>query len=208
MADNGDRKPLIENVTREALVRASIPDDATPAAADPKRAPVGHAERILSFKDRNNLFGACRAFCAREGHQGFKDQTKLDRLNKIILFEETLEYFAMLDDSLEDEIRAWQRSKKHYKLWKNYKAGLIKAEDFRRELPGANPDEEPPKPSLLEPQTKPEEARGKERSFYLPSKLDSWAQDAIRAMDWSPFAAQWTVELCEKFGIKDEEMGG
>lgn len=197
--ENGDRK-ILENVTRE-----SLPGMIESSQLFEKRAPVGCVERILNFKDRNNLFGACRAYCAREGHKGFKDQDKLSRLNKIILFEETLEYFAMIDDLLEDAIRDWQRGRKRYKLWKDYKAGLVKIEDFRRELPGVNPDDEAPKPGLLAPESTPEDLRGKERSFYIPSKIDVWAQDAIKAMDWSPFTPQYTVELCEKFGIGDED---
>jgi len=202
MADSGDRK-MIENVTREALAEASAPQ--FELVSDVKKAPIGCVERILNFKDRNNLFGACRAFCAKEGHQGFKDQTKLDRLDKIILFQETLEYFAMIDDCLEDEVRAWHRDKRRYKLWKDYKAGLVRAEDFRKEF--TDQDAEPKKPSLLAPETKAEDHRGKERAFYLPSKIDAWAQDAIKAMDWSPFLVQFTVELFQKFGIKDEDFG-
>lgn len=201
MSDNGGRK-IIENVTREALTEMIKSEGEAPES---KKPPIGCVERILNFKDRNNLFGACRAFCAKEGHQGFKDQTKLDRLNKIILFEETLEYFAMIDDVLEDEVRAWQRDKRRYKLWKDYKAGLVKPEDFRKEF--SDQDAEPKKPALLQPESKPEDIRGKERSFYLPSKIDVWAQDAIRAMDWSPFLVEYTVELFQKFGIKEEELG-
>lgn len=196
MADNGDRN-MIENVTRESFAVVPMEEGAA------KRPPVGHVERLLNFKDRNNLFGACRAFCAKEGHKGFKDQTKLDRLNKIINFDETLEYFAMIDDSLEDETRAWHRAKLRHKLWKDYKAGLVKPEDFRKEF--SDQDPEPLKPSLLAPVTKPDDIRGKERSFYLPSKIDVWAQDAIRAMDWSPFLVEYTVELFQKFGIHEEE---
>ncbi len=203
MPDNGDRK-IIENVTREALSDAIRTENDTPEV---KKPPMGCVERILSFKDRNNLYGACRAFCAKDGHKGFKDQAKLDRLNKIINFEETLEYFAMIDDNLEDEILAWQHSVRVYKLWKEYRVGIIKAEDLRKQVPDINLEEGPLKPALLQPQSKPEDLRGKERSFYLPSKLDVWVQEAIKQMDWSPFVAMYTVELFEKFGIKEEESG-
>lgn len=197
MAGNGDFK-IIENVTRDVLA-----ESASEVESSVKKAPPGCVERILNFKDRNNLFGACRAFCAKEGHQGFKDQTKLGRLDKIILFQETLEYFAMIDDSLEDEIREWHRAKRRHKLWKDYRAGLVKAEDFRKEF--SDQDPEPAKPSLLVPESKGEDIRGKDRTFYLPAKIDVWAQDAIKAMDWSPFLVQYTVELFEKFGIKEDE---
>lgn len=200
MPDNGDRK-IIENVTREALSDAIRPEDASGST----RPPIGCVERILNFKDRNNLYGACRAFCAKDGHKGFKDTVKLDRLNKIIKFEETLEYFAMIDDSLEDEILAWQRAKRVYKLWKDYRAGLLTADGFRKEVPNVNLEEGPPKPALLQPETKADDLRGKERSFYLPSKLDVWAQEAIKQMDWSPFVAMYTAELFSKFGINDED---
>lgn len=196
MADSSERK-MIENITSENF--SVVPGE----FATVKKIPAGCVERVLNFKDRNNLFGACRAFCAQEGHKGFKDQTRLNSLNKIINFEETLEYFAMIDDSLEDETREWHRATRRYKLWKNYKAGLVKPEEFRKEF--SDQDPEPVKPALLAPETKPDELRGKERPFYLPSKIDVWAQDAIKAMDWSPFLVQYTVELFQKFGISEEE---
>lgn len=204
MPDNGGRK-MIENVTREALADAKGVDPAV--APGEQKVPSGCVERVLNFRDRNLLIGACRAFCAKDGHKGIKDQSKLDRMNKLISFDETLEYIAMLDDAQEELTREWTRDKGKYKAWRDYQEKIVTAEAVLKAFPGMDLDKGAVKPPLRMSENSPEEMRGKERAFYLPSKLDSWVQDAVRAMEWSPFAAEYAVELCAKFGIKGEDLG-
>jgi hypothetical protein len=197
-----DGKQVAEAVARQAMTDALKKDD---GQGHEKKTPAGCVERVLNYRDRNLLVGACRAFCSKDGHKGFKDQAKLDKVSKIVLFDETLDYFDMIDESLEDETRRWQRAKTRHKMWKDHKAGLVKAEDVKRLFPDADPDAEPEKPSFRQPVTGPKESRGDERPFHFPSKVDAWIQDALKAMEWSPFAAEYAVELCSKFGLSPDE---
>lgn len=201
--DNGEKKQIIENTPRVDV--GKILND--PPAQEPMKVPPGCVERVLSFRERNFIVGACRALCEKIEHKSFKDQANLARLNKILLFDETLEYFAMLEDAQEELTRKWTRDKKMYKLWRNFQEGLIKVDEFKKEFPDVDPNEEVKKPSLRTPENTKEEMRGKERAFYLPAKLDVWVQTALRAMEWTWQSAEYSVDLCEKFGIKDEAVG-
>jgi hypothetical protein len=195
--DNGE--PMLKNAARE-IPRVGL--DAEEAEV-PRGVPAGCVERILSFRDRNFIIGACRAFCEKDGHKGFKDQAKLSRLNKLLAFEETLEYFAEFDDTLEDLVRAWTRQKRMYKLRRDVEEGVVKAGEFEKEFPGIAL-ESVEKPTLRPPENSKEDMKGAESHFYLPSKLDVWVQDALRAMEWNWSAAEFSVDLCAKFGVTEE----
>jgi len=180
-------------------------DPATSVASDDKKCPAGCVERTLNYRERNLLIGAARDYCGGKEHADYKNQSKLSRLSKLISFEETLEYFEMMTDHYEDAQHEWRRAKLAYNALRNLRDGLIKLEDFRKQHPSLQPDQELVKPPVRAPEMTPQEMRGEERVFYLPSKLDVWVQDVLKVAAWQPLAAEYAVELCAKFGVKDED---
>lgn len=169
------------------------------------KCPPGCVERVLNYRERNLLIGAARDHCGKKENADFKNQSKLDRLTKLVAFIESLEYFEMLDDHYDDKVREWKSAKRAYTAWMNFKAGLLPAEELRKAFPVIDIEKGAPKPPLRQPEMNPQEMRGEERAFYLPSKLDSWVQDLLKTAIWQPLAAEYAVELCGKFGLKDED---
>lgn len=201
MSDDG--KQLLQNApvpapdgTRLALVK-----DGEPAE---RKAPPGCVERILNVKDRNFIVGACRVYCEKEGHKGFKDQKKLDQVTKLLNFEATLDYNAVVNDHGEEITLAWESATARYRAWRRYKEKLLTAEEIRKTYPDLDLEKGVEKPALRAPEIPPEMQRGQDSTFYFPAKLDVWVQDALRAMDWTTVMTQYAVALCEKFGMKDE----
>jgi hypothetical protein len=200
MPDDG--KQILENASPAAPeARLALVKDPEPVERKP---PPGCVERILNFKDRNFIVGACRAYCEKEGHKGFKDQKKLDQVTKLLNFEATLDYNAAVGDHGEELTLAWEAATARWKLWRRYKEKLITADEIRKTYPDLDLERGVEKPPLRAPEISAEEQRGKDSTFYIPSKLDAWVQDALRAMDWTTVMTRYAVELCEKFGIKDE----
>lgn len=191
---DGDGKMMAQT---ERVSQAEI-DKALTAAQEQ---PPGTVRRVLNFRDRNLLVGAARSWCARDDQKKLKDQDKLIRLGRLISFDETLEYMAMLTDAQEELQRKWLSDWNRYRLWRNFQAGLITADDLAK---GTDIDKGVPKPALVMPENTPAEMRGPSRDFFLPSKLDAWVQDAIRGMEWNFNAAEYAVELAEKFGVEIE----
>ena len=181
------------------------PTGTTIAPAENK-CPAGCVERTLNFRDRNLLIGAARDYCGKKEHGDFKNQAKLDRLTKLMCFQETLDYFEMLTDHYDDATREWRSARRKYNAWKDLRSGLYKDPDsFKRDFPDIDPGKGAEKPPLRAPEMTPKETRGEERAFYLPSKLDAWVQDVLKGAVWNALAAEYAVELCSKFGLKDED---
>lgn len=192
---------VVDKVTSDLIRQASdsqvpIPD---------KKIPEGHVERTLNFRDRNLLVGACREFCREKGKGDHKAQSKLDRVTKIVSFEETLDYFNMIDDAHEDAVFRWQRLRNDYLVWRQYEGGALDLKTLRERAPGVDPENPPQNPGRKQPEQSSEESRGRARAFHFPSKLDVWIQDALKVYDWQPEAAEYAVELCAKFGLKSDE---
>ena len=166
-----------------------------------KEQPPGTVKRTLNFRDRNMLIGAARNWCSRDDQKKLKDQDKLVRLGRIISFDETIEFIAMLTDAQEELQRKWVADWRRYKIWRDFQAGLVAEDRLTKDI---DPEKGVQKPPLVMPENTPDEMRGPARDFFLPSKLDAWAQDAIKAMDWNFNAAEYAVELAEKFGVEIE----
>ena len=183
------------------------PPAAAPSSTAPseQKCPSGCVERTLNFRERNLLVGAARDYCEKKEHGDYKSQAKLARLSKLISFEETLDYFEMIDDHYNDAGQVWRRDKSIWTALRNLKDGLVNLEDFRKQFPTVDVDKKMDKPPLRRPEASPKEMRGEDKVFYFPSKLDVWVQDVIKAAIWQPLAAEYAVELCEKFGINDED---
>ncbi len=198
-----DEKQLLENTPRiETEPVKAFPIAETP---EPPKQPAGTVARVLNFRDRNMLIGSCREFCQKDGKGDYKAQAKLDRISKLISFEETLEYFEMIDDSIEDALFKWQRTRNDWLSWQQYLGGGLTVEELKKKAPAVDISSPPAKPPRRQPEGTPEERRGKERPFYFPSKLDVWVQEVLKVATWSPLAAEYVTELCGKFGVKDEE---
>lgn len=201
--DNGDTKMLTNtpHVAEETLVDRVMKPELPPPV--PVEQPLGTVKRVLNVRDRNLTIGACRARCMQEGHKKLKDQDKLNRLSKLINFEETIEYVAMLKDWQEEHSLKWERDWVRYKAWRRHQEGVISPDD-ERFLKGVNLEKGVKKPPLVMPENTPEQMRGPERTFYLPPKLDIWAQEAVKGMDWTDFGAEYSTELAAKFGVEIE----
>jgi hypothetical protein len=180
----------------ELLAESKAKD--TPSVAP--KIPPGCVERVLTVRDRNMIVGACMAYV--EKNKSLKDMRMLVRVKEALDFEATVEYFAQLDASITEAVEEWQRARIKRKLWLDWRAGILREEDIRRQLPNFNLDEEPPKPPARPPQASAEEKRGPERTFYIPAKLDAWIEDALRAMEWEARHAEGGVAVAEKYGIE------
>lgn len=196
-----DGKKAVEPVTREMLVQG----EAGPDEAQAKKPPPGHVERSLTVLDRNMIVGAALAYCAQEANKG-KHQHMLVRAKKLLDFDETVEYFAMVNDSVADAQEAWQRAKAKRKLWLDWREGVLKADDLKREYPNCEfeLDKEPPKPNPSVPKATPKEMRGYEKTFYLPAKVDAWIETVLRAMVWPKDQIESGITTEEKYGIEDK----
>lgn len=199
--NSGDGKQLLENTPRPETPR--LPVEAAPPEA-PKQ-PVGTVERVLNFRDRNLLIGACRQFCDKDKNGDHKAQSKLDRVSKLLNLDETVEYFNMIDDSVEDATFRWMKERNDYLAWMQYSSGGATLEELKKRAPNVDPSIKPKKPPKATPQATPAEMRGKERSFYIPSKLDAWIQDVLKVSTFQAMTAEYVTELCSKFGLKEED---
>lgn len=196
-----DGRPMLENAPRvepEKVLEAA-------AAPPPPEQPSGTVKRVLNFRDRNLLMGACRAWCDKDGKGDHKAHSKLDRLDKIISFQETVDYFTMIDDFLEDALFKWQAQRNSYLSFRQYEAGGLALEELKKKAPGVDAGSCPAKPSKAQPVATSAEMRGKERAFYFPSKIDAWVQEVLKTATFPSFTAEYVVEMCSKFDIKEEE---
>lgn len=212
---SADGKPIIEDVAPKVFEEALRKGDAVQAVtrdllapkdkeAEEKKVPEGHVVRTLSFRDRNLIVGACKFYV--KGEKGkYKGQFKVDRVSKLLSFEETLEYFNLMNDAQAENLFKWQEQRQAYVMWRSMKGGMMKVEDFAKQFPDLDIDECPPKPPIQQPDLSHEEQRGKPREFHIPSKLDVFIQDALRDMEWNPDWSKYVVELLVKYGISPEE---
>jgi hypothetical protein len=152
----------------ELLAESKAKD--TPSVAP--KIPPGCVERVLTVRDRNMIVGACMAYV--EKNKSLKDMRMLVRVKEALDFEATVEYFAQLDASISEAVEEWQRVRIKRKLWLDWRAGILREEDIRRQLPNFNLDEEPPKPPARPP----------------------------RAMEWETRHAEGGVAVSEKYGIE------
>lgn len=212
---SADGKPIIEDVApkvfEEALKKGDVVQAVTRELLAPKdketeekKVPEGHVVRTLTFRDRNLIVGACKFYV--KGEKGkYKGQFKVDRVSKLLCFEETLDYFNMMNDSQAENLFKWQEQRQAYVAFRMMKGGMLKVEDFAKQFPDLDIDECPPKPPIKQPDLNDEEQRGKPREFHIPSKLDVFIQDALRDMEWNPDWSKYVVELLTKYGISPEE---
>ena len=211
-----DGKPMIEDVSQKTLEDALKRGDAVPAVTRELLAaqegekklsvpvPEGCVTRTLNFRERNLIVGACRFYV--KGEKGkYKGQFKVDRVGKLLSFEETLDYFNMMNDSQAENLFKWQEQRQAYVAYRMMKGGMMKAEDFAKQFPDLDLDECPPKPPVKQPELTHEEERGKPREFHIPSKLDVFIQDALKDMEWNPDWSKYVVELMVKYGISPED---
>lgn len=192
-------RQLLENAPAERMpVPSAVPVE--------KKQPAGTVERTLNFQERSLLVFACKLHCAKQDKGDYKAQSKLSKLIKLISYEECVEYFEMVDDSLEDRLFKWQRERNDWLLVQQYLAGGITIDDLKKKSPALDIENPPEKPSRRQPEASDGDIRGPARQFYLPSKLDSWVQDVLRGTHWpNPEKATYITELCGNFGIKNDE---
>jgi hypothetical protein len=196
---------MIENSPQKAAAAsAGGPAEGVPAPVASER-PAGTVERVLNFQERSLAIFAAQQFCGREGKGDHKAQSKLSRLMKTLGHEEQIAYFDMLDDWLEEQIFRWQRQRNDWLKWQQYLSGGITLEQLKEQAPAVDPMAPPAKPCRAQPEVPTADVRGKERSFYLTSKIDVWVQDILKTAIWAAHKAEYVSELCAKFGIKSDE---
>lgn len=202
-SDGEAAKPMIENPARSALHAPT--SEAAPDGAPPPKPPPGCVERVLTVYDRNLVCGACIRYCQQDGKKKLKDLDKLDRVKRLLRFDETLEFVAMNTDWLEDERVRWEGAKARYRLWRRWKEGILRAEDLKATDPNFDPGVEPERPPPQPPQLAREQRCGPARPVHVPSRLDAWIQEALRAMDWPSDMAEGASEIGRTFGVLDGE---
>lgn len=211
MSGPDGKTPILANAPREILAEALARPDLALPPAEPKKAPPGTMEVILTMRDRDMLGGAAIQFCQQKGHRKLKDHDHAKRLRKEIKVDEPEEYFAMLRDALEDEGRRWNAAWKRYRAWRDWQEGLLTDEELLKVVPGLDLEEEnleekaPPKPPLRVPTYDPKENIGPERPFYLTPKLYAWVQEMLDEIDWPIVASEFVTETCAKFGVRPQD---
>jgi hypothetical protein len=193
---------IVENAPRTEIEKDLEVESET---AEKPRPPVGCVERVLNFRDRNLIIGACREFCLKDGKGGHKAQSKLNRLTKLLDLQETVDYFEMVNDSMEDEVFKWQRLRNNWLSWQQHLAGGLTLEELQKRAPSVDLSDPPNKPPRKQPEATPEDLRGKDRAFHIPSKLDAWIQECLEVANWDPMTSEYVTELCQKFGLKSED---
>lgn len=188
-------KQLLENSRRPDIV---VP----PAPPEPRKQPPGTVERILNVRERNYIVGVCLEFTKK--NPGHKSQIKVARVKDVVVFEETLKYIDMINDAYEEKAFQWRVAMHEWKNCRDYQAGMISLETFRKACPNVNLDIPREKPPRQHPEASPEELRGPESSFYFPPKIDVWVQECLKASAWEGVQPEYVVELCGKYGITDE----
>lgn len=188
----------VQTVTREML---------SPKDSEKKtQPPDGCVTRMLNFRDRNLIVGACRVYA--KGERGkYKGQFKVDSVVKLMSFDETTEYYNMINDAQAENLFRWQEQRQAYVAFRAWKGGMMKVEDLIKQFPDLDLDECPEKPKVDQPRLTPDEERGPAREFHIPSRLDTFIQDALRDMDWSAvslFGSEFVVDLMTKYGFKAE----
>ena len=207
MSGPDGERPVLENAPRETLAEALARSAPPLPPPEPKKAPPGTMEVVLSVRDRDLLAGAAIQYCRQDGHQKLKDHDYAQRLKKEIKVEETEEYFAMLRDALEDEVRRWNAAWKRYRAWRDWREGLLEDGKLLEAVPDLDLAAEdleakaPTKPPLVKPDYDPKENIGPERPFYLPPKLYAWIQDMLGEIEWPIVASEFVTETCAKFGV-------
>lgn len=177
--------------------------DAEAASAEVKKCPEGHVERTLNFRDRNLIFGAVQAYCNDKSRSDYKYRLRIDKIAKLLNIEENIEYFDMLDEWINTKHREWLIVSGRYNAYHNFKAGQVFLEKVRESFPDFDPNVEPPKPGK-KPKLTPEEMRGKARAFHIPSKIDAFIIDTIKAYDFKQADPEYVTELCVKYGLSDD----
>lgn len=175
------------------------------AAATATKRPPGTVERALNCKERTLIIEACRQYCRKDGKGDSKAQSRLYRTMQIISYQEAVDYFAGLEDKLEDMAYDWQRAKNTWVAWKNYLSGALTMDAVKKMIPRFDESRDPEKPSHGKPMLTSTELRGETRPYYFPSKIDAWLQDILKAVNWDPLHAEFVTELCGKFGIKEDD---
>lgn len=207
--------PSLEERLRDRL--GFTTEDAPSWLQNPKppgKLKPGFVAQELTMKDRNLVIGACRAYCQRKGEKRIENHQFLERLNRILAFDETLEFYAMIGDVKDQMTREWNGQRMRYNRWRDWKAGLpvkvdtaLEGEDgVKTIIEPFDPNREAPaKPSHQAPKLPNDEERGPIRTFHIPAKLSVFIEKALKAMDWATFLTEDAVILCEKFGIEAKE---
>jgi hypothetical protein len=193
-------EPMLKNTGEKKLE--------TPIHAFRKPPAASCVERVLSMRDRNLIVGACVTYCGQAGNRKIKEQVYLERVKRLLRFDETVEYLAMINDAIYDAKLAWEGTRNKYKAWLSVKEGALKASDILKEYPNFVLNAEPLKPSALPPKVKPEDLVGPESTFQVPAKLDAWISDALSEMEWPTERTDMTegaAELARKFDMADKE---
>lgn len=169
---------LVANAEAAKAPVLPVPDVAAKPAEDPH---AGCVKRELSMRDRNLILSAIEQYAADKSRNDHKGMRKLEKVKKLLATEVSEDYFDEIDDVHQAKLVAWLKEKN---LW---------AEGKSEHNPGKRPERE----DL--------DLKGPMSTFWIPAKLDGWVQDALRACQWNPKLSRDAVDLCDRYGIKDEE---
>ena len=194
-------QPLI---TREQLAKAVVEKDRLESEKPERTIPEGCVVRNLSFRDRNLIIGSCRVYVKGENRGKHKNQFRVDRVCKILLEQETVDYFLMINDAQAENLFKWQEGRQAYVAFRMMKGGMLKPEEFVKNFPGLDMDVCPQKPPVQQPKLTEDEQRGKVREFYIPAKIDAFIEEALRDMDWGTLGSEQVVELLQRYRIDEE----
>jgi hypothetical protein len=173
--ENGKPKTLLKN-TRSTDV---------PAAPEGEDKRLGMVARRLNYRDRLLILRVVGNFFRKKQGATNAEAERIRKMNEILDPESVENYFDALTLSMTAEMNAWK--------------GTLDAQLNHK--PG---EPEPPKPGKR-PKSSDLDLRGKESTFYLPPKIDSLIQDALKTAQWDPSEVEFSSELCKKYQIAVEE---
>jgi len=180
-------------------------------AKDPGKPRPGCILHSLTMMDRNLLIGAGRQYCGKKGNRTNENHDKLNRLDRLLDFTETLDYHAMVKDANDQLDREWRGAAMRYNRWRDYRAGLpvkidtaLEGEDGVKTIiePFDLSAKAPPKPTPRPPMLPEDEERGPERIFQIPAKLVVWIQKVLTAVEWNAVQTKHGMTLCRIFDVE------
>jgi len=208
--------PMSKSLEERLRERFGLPVEDAPTylrapAKDPAKPRPGCIVYPLTMMDRNLLIGAGRQYCGKKGNRTNENHDKLNRLDRLLDFTETLDYHAMVKDANDQLDREWRGAAMRYNRWRDYKAGLpvkidtaLEGEDGVKTIiepfdPAAKaPPKPPPRPQALSD----DEERGPMRAFQVPAKLVVWIQKVLTAVEWNAVQTKHGMTLCRIFDIE------
>lgn len=149
-----------------------MPETAAPTKKD---AHPGCVKRVLNYRDRLLILNAAAE--SLKGKGTIVALAKFQKLNDLLDGEGVNDYFDAMDVDFTERAEAWRVA--------------VEARMRDSKAPKVGP----------RPRRTRIELRGKDATFHIPSKLDTFIIDTLKKAEIEARHAEFAVELAQKFGV-------